>query len=91
MDDAHAANRLDEGATHRRVELFLGGLQDLGGHAKVRGTHTVEALPQLPQSVGAVMAHLLTDRSHHLECGLDVELGARQRIAQATSVQGAER
>ena len=24
----------------------------------------------IPQGVGAVMAHLLTDRSHHLECGL---------------------
>ena len=54
----------------------------LGGHPDPLQLDAVELLRVVDQRRGAAMMHVLADRPHLLQGGLDVELGTGQQVAQ---------
>ena len=82
VDEAGAADALLQRVTHGRVEVVEGLPDRLGGHPRGRELHAVETRGVLPYGRGSAMSHVVADRPHLLQGGLDVELGSRQHGAQ---------
>lgn len=81
VDEPGAADRLLQRGPHLRVQLLQGPGQRLGRDAYPVDGDAVELLRVVDQCRGATMLHVLADRAHRLQCGLDVELGPGQQVA----------
>ena len=87
VNDACPPDGLIERRADLGVEALKGRRQDCGRHPQLLGSDPIETLPQVTQGVGSTMAHVLTDRSHHGQRCLDVELGPGQHLTKGACVQ----
>ena len=81
VDQAGPPERLLQRRTHGRVQFVQRAVQRRGRYPDTLQRAVVEPLGVLDQRSGPPTMHVLADRPHLLQGGLDVELGAGQQVA----------